>query len=108
MSRAEAKALPGAGEDMIDFRRRVPVQAQPFAGLKLGDATGHTLRRGRPVGKQGAKPNLTAHRIVPAVLGRVRLVERERLGSMPNFVHPPPPKFIKPTRQCGANPGKSF
>jgi hypothetical protein len=33
----------GAGEHVIDFRRRVPVQAQPFAGLKLRHAAGDAL-----------------------------------------------------------------
>ena len=77
----------GAGEDIVDFRRRVPVQAQPLAGLKLGHATGHAVRWGHPFGHEGAPPKPTAHRIVPAILRRVRLVERERRDLIRNGVH---------------------
>ena len=70
----------GAGDHIIDFRRRMPVQAQPFAGLKLGHAASHALRWGRSFGDEGAPAKPPAHWIVPAVLGPILLVERERLS----------------------------
>ncbi len=40
---------PGAGEHVVDFRRRVAMQAEPVAGLKFGDAAGHAGRQRQPL-----------------------------------------------------------
>src|SRR5277367_4477621 len=41
----------GAGEHVIDFGRLVPMQPEPVAGLKFGDAASHALRLGQPLGE---------------------------------------------------------
>ena len=57
----------GAGEDVVGFRRRMAVQAQPVAGTELGDAASDAGRPASALGKQGPPMDPAAHRIVPAV-----------------------------------------
>src|SRR5579872_3902659 len=93
----------GAGDDIIHFRRRMPVQAKPISRPKLGDPAGHPLRLGRSFGDEGAPAKPPAHRIVPAVLRRILFVERERLDLI-RWFHLPPPQFIARPMFVGPGP----
>ena len=73
----------GAREHVIDLGRRVPVQPEPVARPEFGHAASHPGGLGQPLREQGAPAKPPAHRVVPPVLRRVRLVDARpaRLSS---------------------------
>src|SRR5271166_1503714 len=71
----------------VNLRRSMPVQLEPVAGVKLGDAAGDAVGRRAALGEERPPADAALARIVPAVRGDARLVEDEGFGALEDVAH---------------------